>query len=301
MRLARLLRWYPRAWRERYGEELLALIQDTADDGRPTWRLRLGMIRGGLRERGHQAERAVRAAAKPLAWPDRWSLFISGLVLATLPEALTVSRSRVQGWQAPAVDGVLAAVALTGAVVLTSGLMAVPALVRFLRAGGWPKIRRQITWAAGATVAAGGALAGLSAGLGSRSYAQLDASWTYSAGLLAAGVVVAIAIRLWAAAAVAAARHLALAPQIRAVELVLAVVTRTTVMVMFVTLTLWWSATQSSDVLLVMALVNLGLGSVIVPARIGQAVRRGRRLRASASGATTINPSAARTHGRHRA
>jgi hypothetical protein len=28
-RLARLLRWYPRAWRERYGEEFLALVEDT--------------------------------------------------------------------------------------------------------------------------------------------------------------------------------------------------------------------------------------------------------------------------------
>ena len=44
MKPARLLRWYPRAWREQYGEELLALIQDTLDEGRPTWRLRLGVI-----------------------------------------------------------------------------------------------------------------------------------------------------------------------------------------------------------------------------------------------------------------
>jgi len=62
MRPARLLRWYPRAWRERYGEELLVLIQDTQEEGRPTWRLRLGVIRGGLRERGHQAVRAGKAS-----------------------------------------------------------------------------------------------------------------------------------------------------------------------------------------------------------------------------------------------
>ena len=62
MRPARLLRWYPRAWRERYGEELLVLIQDTLDEGRPTWRLRLGVIWGGLRERVHQAGQAARAA-----------------------------------------------------------------------------------------------------------------------------------------------------------------------------------------------------------------------------------------------
>jgi hypothetical protein len=60
MKPARLLRWYPRAWRERYGEELLALIQDTLDEGRPTWRLRFSVAWGGLRERGHQTRGAVR-------------------------------------------------------------------------------------------------------------------------------------------------------------------------------------------------------------------------------------------------
>jgi hypothetical protein len=59
-RLNRLLRWYPRGWRERYGEEFLALVEDTLDGGRPGWRLHLGVIRAGLRERGR---RAVPAAA----------------------------------------------------------------------------------------------------------------------------------------------------------------------------------------------------------------------------------------------
>jgi hypothetical protein len=52
MKPATLLRWYPRAWRDRYGEELLALIQDTLEEGHPAWQLRLGVAWGGLRERG---------------------------------------------------------------------------------------------------------------------------------------------------------------------------------------------------------------------------------------------------------
>jgi hypothetical protein len=300
MKPASLLRWYPRAWRERYGEELLALIQDTLDEGQPTWRLRLGVAWGGLRERAHQARHAGRAAVKRLARPDRWwSLFVTGLVLATLPEAMTESPSQARGWQAPAVDGLLAAVVLTGAVVLASGLMAFPALVRFLQAGGWPKIRRRVMWAAGATVVSGGALAGLSFASSSRSSAQLNASWAYSVGLLAGGLAVAVAIGLWASAAVATARHLTLAPRVRAAQLVLGAITAVTVTVMFVTLVLWWSASQSSVALLVMALVNLALWSVVAPAKIGRAVRKGRRLRATASGATIVNPSVRRTHGRH--
>ena len=160
MKPARLLRWYPRTWRERYGEELLALIQDTLDEGRPTWRLRLSVIWGGLRERGHQAGRAVRAAAKLAVRPDLSAMLVAGTIIALLPENLSESPPPARGWQATAAfDAVLAAVALTGAVVLASGLAALPALVRFLRAGGWPKIRRRVAWAAGATVAAGGGLA----------------------------------------------------------------------------------------------------------------------------------------------
>jgi hypothetical protein len=301
MKLPNLLRWYPRAWRERYGEELLVLIQDTLDDGRPTWRLRLGVIWGGLRERGHQAGRVVRVAAKWRTVPDRWSLLVAGLVLATLPVTVAGSPPQARGWQAAAADAVLVAVALTGVVVLASGLTALPALIRFLRAGGWPKVRRPIMRAAGATVVAGGILAGLSVASGSRSLAQLDSSWVFSFGRLAAGLAIAVAIGLWAAAAVATTRHLTLAPRVRAAQLVLGAVTPTMVMIMFVSLNLWWSATQPSLVLLVMGLVNLALGSVVAPSRVSRAVRKGRRLRAAASGAGIVNPSAQRTHGRRRA
>ena len=219
MKPANLLRWYPRAWRERYGEELLALVQDTLDEGRPTWRLRLGVVWGGLRERGHQAARAGAAAVKWQARADLGGLmFVAGAIIALLPENLSESPPPARGWQAAAAfDAVLAAVALTGAVVLASGLAALPALVRFLRAGGWPKIRRRVAWAGGATVVAGGALAGLVLVSGSRSPAQLDASLAYLAGLLATGLAIAVAIGSWAIAATAMARHLTLVARVRGV------------------------------------------------------------------------------------
>ncbi len=302
MKPASLLRWYPRAWRERYGEELLALIQDTMEEGRPAWRLRLGVIWGGLGERGHQARRAGAAAVQRGPYRGGWgSLFITGVVLANLPEALAEPAPRARGWQTAAVDGLLATVALAGAVVLASGLVAVPALVRFWRAGGWPKIRRRVVRATGATVVAGAILAWVIVVSGSRSWDELNISWAVFFGLLAAGVAIGVAIGLWTAAAVGTARHLTLAPRVRAAQLVLGAVTLTMVTVMFVSLTLWWSAVQPSVFLLVMSLVNLGLGSVFIPARFGRAIRKGRRLRAAASGATIVNPSAQRTHGRHRA
>jgi hypothetical protein len=300
MKPIRLLRWYPRKWRERYGEELLALIQDTLDDGRPTWRLQLSVAWGGLRERVHQASNAVRAAVKWLIAPHQSSMLVAGTIIAVLPENLSESPTPAQGWQAAAFDAVLAAVALTGAVIVVSGLAALPALVRFLRAGGWPKIRRRVVWAAGATVVAGGALAGLVLAAGSRSPAQVNVSYAYLAGFLATGLAITAAIGLWAIAAAAMARHLTLDPRLRAVQLVLVAVTPAAVTVVLITLNLWWSATQS-PVWLVAVLVFLGSASVDAWRRIPRAVRRGRRLRAAAGGATIVNPSAQRTHGRHRA
>ena len=303
MKPVHLLRWYPRTWRERYGEELLALIQDTVDEGRPTWRLRLGVIGGGLRERGHQAWRAARTAAvKRLAGPGLGGImFVAGTTIALLPENLSESPSPARGWQAAAAfDAVLAAVALTGAVVLASGLAALPALVRFLRAGGWPKIRRRVGWAGGATGVAGGGLAGLVLVSGSRSTAQLAASWAHVAGWLAAGLAIAVAIGLWATAASTTARHLTLAARVRAVQLVLGAVAAIMVTVVLATLDIWWSVTQAPP-WLVAAVVMLALASVDAWLRIPRALQKGRRLRAAARGGPTINPSAQRTHGRHRA
>jgi hypothetical protein len=298
MKPASLLRWYPRAWRERYGEELLVLIQDTLDEGRPTWRLRLGVIGGGLRERGHQAR---RAAVKRLTGPNQaGSMVVAGLVFAILPANLLASPSPAGGWQVAAFDALLSAVALTGAVVAASGLAALPALVRFLRAGGWPTIRRRVAWAAGASVAAGGALAGLVLASGARSAAQLNASWAYLAGFLATGLTVTVAIVLWAIAAAATARHLTLAPPVRAVQLVLGAAAATMVTVVLATLDFWWSVTQAPP-WLVAALVMLALASRDAWRLIPRAVRRGRRPRALAGGAAIVNPSAQRTHGRYRA
>ena len=41
----RVLRWYPAAWRRRYGEELIAMLDDThGDDGLPL-RVRISLVR----------------------------------------------------------------------------------------------------------------------------------------------------------------------------------------------------------------------------------------------------------------
>jgi len=217
MKPASLLRWYPRAWRDRYGEELLALIQDTLDEGHPAWRLRLGVAWGGLRERGRQTRRAAAASVRRRVGPDRWgTVLMAGLVCAVVPGQLVSAPYPARAWQAVALGALLAAVA--------------------------------------------------------------------------------VAIGLWAAAG----RHLTLTPRVRAFHLVLGAIIPNAVSMVVVTLGIWWWATQSSVTLLLLTVTNLALTGVLAPGKIGRAVRRGRPLQAAASGATVINPSVQRTHGRHR-
>jgi hypothetical protein len=48
---SRVLRWYPAAWRRRYGDELIALLDDTYGEGHLGWRVRMSLLRSGVRER----------------------------------------------------------------------------------------------------------------------------------------------------------------------------------------------------------------------------------------------------------
>jgi hypothetical protein len=47
----RVLRWYPAAWRRRYGEELIAMLDDTHGNGKLPWRARMSLLRYGLMQR----------------------------------------------------------------------------------------------------------------------------------------------------------------------------------------------------------------------------------------------------------
>jgi hypothetical protein len=46
-----ILRWYPAAWRRRYGEELIAMLDDTHGNDKLPRRVRMSLVRSGLKER----------------------------------------------------------------------------------------------------------------------------------------------------------------------------------------------------------------------------------------------------------
>lgn len=151
-----LLHAYPRRWRERYGEELLALL-----DAEPlTARVCANVVAAGLGER-------LRCSGPPhlrMLWA--WSLFvIGGTAFQKTSEhwQMVVPRGS-RGVPTAAFDVAQVAAAVGSAVVLVGVAVALPAFVRDLRRGGWTAVRRPILLASAATTIAAAALVVLAFG-----------------------------------------------------------------------------------------------------------------------------------------
>ena len=56
----RALRWYPPAWRRRYGDELVALLEDMFGDEPLSVRCRMSLFWSGTIERIHEMSRRFR-------------------------------------------------------------------------------------------------------------------------------------------------------------------------------------------------------------------------------------------------
>jgi len=190
--MRRLLYAYPRAWRERYGDELLALLE-----AEPlTWRERVDVLRSGLGER-------LRGSGRPplrVLWA--WSLFVVGGMgfQKTSEHWQVVVPAGDRAVPTVAFDVVQAAAVLGTVAVLAAVALALPAFLRDLRTGGWPALRRPLLTATAATAVAIGDLAAVA----------LDHD------LVAAVVFVAFALVslfAWTHAAAVAARRL---PPVRA-------------------------------------------------------------------------------------
>ena len=260
--VASLLRWYPRAWRQRYGEEFLAMVEDGLDGQRPTWRLTVSVAWAGLRERGRAlvSRRVLARGARGIrfGFGRWWPIWMTAYMLAFLPTAVEASAPGGRAWQVTAALAALVAVTtLTGLAVLAGGLVALSAVRRFLRAGGWAAIRRRVAWATGATVVAGAALTALSLGSRSHTYAQLNSSsadffWVGGTALALMG-----ALGLWVSAARATARQLDLSPRQRSAEAVLGVLTLNGVTVMASANITLIAAVHSSVSLLLLAVAGL--------------------------------------------
>ena len=210
-----LLRAYPRWWRERYGDELLALLE--ADP--LTWQARANVAGAGLRER-------LRGSGQPqlrVLWA--WSLFVIGGMAfqKTSEHWQAVVPADDRGLATAAFDTVQAAAVIGSIAVLAGVALALPAFLRDLRSGGWTVLRRPILLASAVTAVATAALVALS-----RDHDVVAASIFVASAL--------VSLFAWTHAAATAARRL---QPVRAQD-DLALVVTATMLVMAVAAATWF-------------------------------------------------------------
>jgi hypothetical protein len=147
-----MLRWYPARWRDRYGAELSAMIEDDLGGRRPTVSYRWAIARSGLNERlrdagllGDSVPPAERVRGGALIVLCAFALFvIPGVAFAKISEHWDQSIHRGPPRHLPAVFfNLLGSLAVAcGVAVALAALALLLTFVKFVRAGGWPAIRR---------------------------------------------------------------------------------------------------------------------------------------------------------------
>lgn len=234
--MSRRLIWaYPPAWRERYGEELVSLIEADSDGGSVPVRVKLDVIGAGLAERLRSSgppEARIRAGV--LLVFKSWAAFVvAGIAFAKTTEhvASDAAYTSVQ----------IAAGVGTLAVVLGIALVARP-LSAFLRAGGWRTIHRPVLRATAATGLTVVAFVPMIMWAHQLTYPQRNGSdWLYGLGFLFVSACVVVSIGLWTHAAVVIARRLELTRPLLAGEALLAGVTTLAMATMTIAATVYWT------------------------------------------------------------
>lgn len=247
-----LLRWYPKSWRERYGEELTVLMEDELEGRSPTPRLRLSMAWSGLREHGHEAgllgdtaPATERMRGGVLAVLCGWMLFVlAGASFSKQAEHFDSAVAPVsRSLPTVAFDMVWVLGIVAGALVLTGGLVAFPAFRRFVLAGQWRTVRRSVVRAAVPTAILAVATAGLS--VWARSLTELQrngGSVPYEVAFLACALLAAATLGLWTVGALAVGKRLELSRRVVAFEGALAVAATLTMVALTAAAAVWWAA-----------------------------------------------------------
>lgn len=257
-RARRLLKWYPPAWRERYGEEFAALLDDTAGDAAPSVRLRLDVVRSGVAMRLREAGLSGRDTP-PAGWIRggallvlcAWSVFVvAGIGLQKTAEHWqdAVPSGAARTWAEIAFGAVQALAGIASLLVVAGAVAVLPAVARSLRSGGWPAVRRSFVRAAiicGVTVTA---FIGLAVWAGRLTDAQRNGSdLAYGLGALLFALLVCASIASVTAAAVATVRRLSLPPAVLRLEGHLAEAVTVAIIVMSVAAGVWWAVVAATS------------------------------------------------------
>jgi MFS family permease len=146
---SRVLKWYPHAWRDRYGDELVAFLQDRYGDRRVSLPARFSIIRSGTIERlraggivgtSVNSDRSIQGSS--LLVLCAWGMFVVvGTVFAKYTEHWPMSTPRIdQRLPSVAIGAVQVAAALGAVIIGIAGLLCLPAFATLVRAGGWRSI-----------------------------------------------------------------------------------------------------------------------------------------------------------------
>lgn len=245
-----MLRWYPAQWRQRYGDELVAMIDDTIGDQRPTLRFRWSIAWAGIRERGHatglvgaqrDAHSQVRAGA--LLVLCSWSAFvIAGAMFQKQSEHYArgvpaASRTMVTS----VYDLVVWMSVLASLAVVVGTLVALPSFISFVKNGGWRQVRRHVVTASLLSLATVATLFGLKAwGHGLSVVQRNGQDFYFSLAFVAFALVVCTAIIEWTVVGVVSVRRMTLSRRVLRFEARLAYAVAFSMVVITVAVALWW-------------------------------------------------------------
>ena len=149
----RLLRWYPAHWRARYGEELLALMEDTYGEAGIPLSSRLAIMWAGaaehlrgLRSGSHEESSGEKVRSGSLLVLCGWLLVVvAGSAFAKMTEHwITATPEGDRRLPGDAYDAVQVAAVVGLVVIVVAATIALPATWRFLRGDGWHTVLRPV-------------------------------------------------------------------------------------------------------------------------------------------------------------
>ena len=247
------LRWYPKSWRDRYGDELASLLDDEYGENLPT-ATHLGLITGGLRQRARQSgltgdsvPAADRVRIGALVVLAAWVAFVvAGASFAKFSEHFDEALPHnMDAHHVPDLTfTVLQTTAgIAGILVIVGALLVIPSLVRLLRVGGGSALRGHFVRA----LAASGLTVVVTVPLliwahrltphqrngGLHWYGALYLGWA---------ILIVVTLTLWTVLAIATARRLQLSTWVLAAEAVLAGVVALAMVLMVAATAFWWGA-----------------------------------------------------------
>jgi MFS family permease len=255
-KLKQMLRWYPLEWRERYGDEFIALLEDSLHDVSPSLRLRFSTAWAGLRERGHHSgllgdhqTPTNRLRAASLLILCSWSAFVlAGASFSKLSEHFAAAMPLNSKASAQIFFNVVSALGIASAVVVLVGAgVAAPTFVKYLRRRGWSSLLRLITPAFSFTLFTVGAAVAVMDWAHHLSTLQRNGgNGLYAVTVVGLGVAVAVSVALWTYVAVHHASRIEFSHLVLRSEAVLACLLSGMMIAMTFATALWWLAVGSN-------------------------------------------------------